>query len=166
MTYQGTCHMSSSNPSEYLDLALPRVPAALLDELQAVGIFLRRPIGVMSAWVDERGEVWREVGRVTMSIATGLIDIWPYRDAAEGESLDELCTHAVDVWRNPPSRARGWERRRCERRGDFWWCAVSMPLGDCVTRIVRSSKAFHRQQDERFFAAYASAVPERFGSAA
>ncbi|MEV4127038.1 hypothetical protein [Nocardia sp. NPDC049707] len=137
------------------------------DILTDRGIIVRAPLGQKSAWDDGHGEIFKEIGRVTVD-ATGLVELWPYLGLGADE-MAALRGFGIDALEQAPTRVGGWDQGTCTTRGLFWWCAMSVPVmtdAECDT-IFRSTPQFHVDQDRAFFATYADdGATDQFGSAA
>ena len=140
----------------YRSCETPLIAEGESETLAALGVVTRRPIGLQSGWDDGYGELWKEIGRVTVN-TTGLVELWPCEGLDTGE-MDAMRGFGIDAFYHAPTTANGWEEAQCRIRGAFWWCAMSVPvmtIEECDS-IFWSTARFHQVQDRAFFAAYAA----------
>lgn len=92
-------------------------PRRTIEEVQFVGVQLRKPSGRPHYYTDDDGGMWKELGAVYV-LDSGRIIVWPYEGLSQRE-LNTLTGAGEEAFRNPPSKKTGWTF--CRRASKKWW---------------------------------------------
>jgi len=115
-------------PTTYARFDCEHTTEKTLSDLKSLGIHMRDAIHNNMYWGDETGRLWREIGRITVAVKTGLIELWPYNPIAD-TGMKLLRGAGIEAWRNPPTRETHWTQQKTAR-GRIWECIISADVAD------------------------------------
>lgn len=148
---------------DYAEYMLADTPANLLVDLAVLGVVERPPINCLCWWPDEKGQLWKQIGQVTVSVVNGvngIVEIWP-ADGRFMHSSDHgrLRDAGLKAFIDPPRLDAHWSRTIRETpEGDieYWESTISV-LADAKslpTRIIRAAHRFAERQEIAFSRRY------------
>lgn len=115
------------------------------------GVVLRKPKGTVYYYMDEnKREVYKTLGSITVSPASGRIMIWPLRGLTEIETKFLIGT-AERAFRIPPTKATGWGFNR-RKAGNYWFTFISAPVDpehDAVAKAALAQTDMHFDSKNR-----------------
>ncbi|NKY60804.1 hypothetical protein [Nocardia flavorosea] len=106
-------------PHSYHRFHASRIPASV--DLSRVGVITRTTSEPWTHSTDDLGDIWREIGRVTVS--GGVIELWPYI-GIDARDLEVLRGAGFEASYRKPSHETGWTLRTDGDRGDYWEYAM------------------------------------------
>ncbi|CRY84185.1 hypothetical protein SAMN05421776_12177 [Nocardia farcinica] len=108
----------------------PPDPARILPSLIELGILVMRdPVGAVNFVPDSCGQLWKRIGRITVSCRTAIIDVWPCGGShVTSEDLATLEARAIDAWMRPPSKTGEWATCPEGEYGPVWESIVTVPV--------------------------------------
>ncbi|WP_280389507.1 hypothetical protein [Nocardia wallacei] len=150
------------------DLPYRKYQCAYIDEageadLTRFGVRIHLPAGDWCYFPDECGELYKEIGRATVSATTGRIDLYPYRRLTELD-MGKIRGFGWTAYENPPQGNDNWVLRQVSGGETLWETVLSVAefaIDKMTARILRSSYSHHERQDQLFGQIY-----EGFDSAA
>ncbi|MFE7744479.1 hypothetical protein [Nocardia sp. NPDC057455] len=114
-----------SKPPDHQVFKVTRTSDATIAELGCLRIIMREPQGAPSYWIDANGELWKDIGRVSVA-DTGLIEIWPYEGVSD-DDCNDLRGAGCEAWRNGPCETNLWSRHE-DGEGGYWDCCLSVEV--------------------------------------
>ncbi|OZE89930.1 hypothetical protein CH298_13165 [Rhodococcoides fascians] len=108
-------------------------------------VILRKPSGVVYYYLDEyKRKVYKTLGSITVSPASGRIIVWPLNGLKEIETKFLIGT-AERAFRTPPTKATGWGFNR-RKAGNYWFTFISAPVDpeeDAVAKAALAQSNMH-----------------------
>lgn len=132
--------------STHFDFDCEDVDSESFTNWEVLGVELRTPEGEPIYWPGDDGEIWKQIGSVTVH-DDGRIHLFPF-EGLSGVELDRLRGAGMEAFQNKPCEATQWIRDVTKCGRGYWGCVVSISL-DADDPMARTIRAAEDQMDLR-----------------